>query len=250
MAIILFLIVLIFLVCHTPKNIVNIYEGIKTIGNMTNTDTSQQSQIFIPILVTFSHLLLTINSSINILIYLAKVTTTNKQQIYFILSIQDKTFRKKFKKVTKGFHGKSKNTNLQVEESTKNTQKQNLKAEKYYHMSKSLSLDSNYSRLTSLFGFGSRQSSLETNPGNDDGKVVTRVNQEECLEYSNNLQGEQKSSLLKRADAIDEVSPALERWTPPDIIVHTPEETPAFSCKEQKTCVKNTTYFLLIRESN
>ena len=77
MAIILFLIVLIFLVCHTPKNIVNIYEGIITIGNMTNTDTSQPSKIFIPILVAFSHALLTINSSINILIYLTKVTTNN-----------------------------------------------------------------------------------------------------------------------------------------------------------------------------
>ena len=77
-AIILLLIVLIFLVCHTPKNIVNIYEGIKTIGNLTNTDTGQQSDIFIPILVVFSHVFLTINSSINILIYLTKVTTNNE----------------------------------------------------------------------------------------------------------------------------------------------------------------------------
>ena len=77
-AIILLLIVLIFLVCHTPKNIVNIYEGIKTIGNLTNTDTGQQSDIFIPILVVFSHVFLTINSSINILIYLTKVRTSNK----------------------------------------------------------------------------------------------------------------------------------------------------------------------------
>ena len=141
-------------------------------------------------------------------------------------------------KVTKGFYGKSKKANLQIEESTKNTQKQNLRAGKYHQMSKSLSLNSNYSGVTSLFGFGSRQSSLKTDPsGNDDhvslGKVGTRVSQEESFECSSNLQEEPKSYLyLRRADAIDEVSPSLERWNPPDVIVHRPEESPSLSCKE------------------
>ena len=137
-------------------------------------------------------------------------------------------------KVTKGFYGKSKKSNLQIEESTKNTQIQNLRAGKYHQMSKSLSLTSNYSGITSLFWVGSRQSSLKTD---DDvvshGRVGTRVSQEESFECSSNLQEEPKSYLyLRRADAIDEVSPSLERWNPPDVIVHRPEESPSLSGKE------------------
>ena len=137
-------------------------------------------------------------------------------------------------KGTKKLYGKSKKMNLQIEESTQNKRKQNLGAGKYHQMSKSLSLNSNFSGVTSLFGLGSRQSSLKTD---DDlvnhGRVGTRVSQEDRFECSSNLQEEPKSYLyLRRADAIDEVSPSLERWNPPDVIVHRPEESPSLSCKE------------------
>ena len=93
---------------------------------------------------------------------------------------QDKKFLTNLMKKTKRFYGKSKKTNLQIEESTKTTQKQNLRTGKYHQMSKSLSLNSNYSGVTFF-----------------------------------------------------RVSPSLERWNPPYVIVHRPEESPSLSCKEQ-----------------
>ena len=152
-------------------------------------------------------------------------------------------------KVAKGVFGRSNKHDLPIEDTMNNSQNRNLRAEKRFKLSQTESLESNYSRITSLFGFGSRQSSQETNCSGVDEfgprKVAlvkeisnkwrqsqsteetgeTRDNKEECSDYSRR---EAKSYLiLRRADAIDEVSPSLERWTLPEIVVHRAEELPS-----------------------
>ena len=146
-------------------------------------------------------------------------------------------------KVTKG---KSNKHNFQVEHATNDSQKQKSRAGKMYKLSQTESLESNYSRITSVFGFGSRQSSQETNySGIDDlnqRKVALVMENSNKMRQTSKETGETRDNkdkgdcsdssqrearpylLLRRADAIDEVSPYLERWTLPEIVVHRAEE--------------------------
>ena len=68
MATLLFSIVIIFLVCHSPKLVLNIYEGIQ----MVRDDEPNFWPEWANVLSMVSHLLLAINSSINFVIYTAR----------------------------------------------------------------------------------------------------------------------------------------------------------------------------------
>ena len=116
----------------------------------------------------------------------------------------------------------------------------------FFKLSKSDSLDSNYSRMTSIFGLGSRQSSQDTNFEHNQKKIeVTqgdiRQNSKELAAGNNEdedlsdlLKSQGKAYLfLKRANAIEEVSPSLERSNVPNIIVHTAENSFQVKTKHQ-----------------
>ena len=114
----------------------------------------------------------------------------------------------------------------------------------FFKLSKSDSLDSNYSRMTSLFGLGSRQSSTETHT--DPGQRRAEFRQDSLSRWkqssaeSAGSKGSEEQDLpsaaavrsqgnnylfLKRADAIEEVSPSLERSPLPNIVVHRAEDS-------------------------
>ena len=127
---------------------------------------------------------------------------------------------------------------LPIEADSKKIPKRSLSVGEFFKLSKSDSLDSNYSRMTSIFGLGSRQSSQDTNFEHNQKKIeVTqgdiRQNSKELAAGNNEdenvsdllkLQG--KAYLfLKRANAIEEVSPSLERSNVPNIIVHRAENS-------------------------
>ena len=116
-------------------------------------------------MVTLSHTFLIINSSLNILIYLVKVSLTSLpkydiRQFIMIKHLQEQKFReifsqrKKRRQSVDGFLPKT----LQ-----RPMMRKNLSVEKWLKFSKSDSLDSDYSQSTSVIGLSSRQTSQDRN---------------------------------------------------------------------------------------
>ena len=134
---------------------------------------------------------------------------------------------------------------LLLETESRRNQRRNLSTGDFFKLSKSDSLDSNYSRMTSLFGLGSRQSSTETHT--DPGQRMSDFRQDslgrrkQSTAESAGSKGSEEQDLpatavavrsqgntylfLKRADAIEEVSPSLERSPLPNIVVHRAEDS-------------------------
>ena len=156
--------------------------------------------------------------------------------------MQDRKFRSYFRKYFLR-QSKTKNEILPTSVKSRKIQIRNLSVEGFFKMSKSDSLDSNYSRATSMFGIGSRQSSQETsnepNQGKNESLLGKRQKSYEKSTFSSSdlLEGSNTSELnkdfkrvqflgLKRANAIQEVSPTLERSNLPNIIVHSIENGP------------------------
>ena len=81
MARLLMAIVIVFLCCHSTKIIVNFYEALE----MVQSGELTEHPAWVMLLVKVNHLLLTINSAANILIYSYKVGHTSLRKLYTII---------------------------------------------------------------------------------------------------------------------------------------------------------------------
>ena len=111
-------------------------------------------------MVTLSHTFLIINSSLNILIYLVKVSLTSLpkydiRQFIMIKHLQEQKFREIFSQRKKRRHS--------FDGFIQPMRRKNLRVEKWLKFSKSDSLDSDYSQSTSVIGLSSRQTSQDRN---------------------------------------------------------------------------------------
>ena len=136
---------------------------------------------------------------------------------------------------------------MPIKTDSKKIPNRSLSVGEFFKLSKSDSLDSNYSRMTSIFGLGSRQSSQDTNTEHIQKKIeVTQgdisgfrqnskeraapIGNAEDLDVLDSIKLQGKAYLfLKRANAIEEVSPSLERSNVPNIIVHRAENSQTFA---------------------
>ena len=188
--------ILLFIICNFPKNIINIYEGYVEIkvcryhilkhrtcvySYLQNGDSTVLKEDWLLVMMTLSHTFLIINSSLNILIYLVKVSLrildkTFEAFLYELCNVeiygirirsnnnndqtfaQEQKFREIFsqrKKRGQSFDGFLPKT-LQ-----RPMRRKNLRVEKWLKFSKSDSLDSDYSGSTSVIGLSSRQTSQD-----------------------------------------------------------------------------------------
>ena len=120
---------------------------------------------WISFLINFSHILLILNSSVNIFIYLLKVIHQTRKMLN-LQSFQDSKFRKECVSSLKR-HTLINNTrrgqNKRNPAMSTLTNK-NLSVDTFFKFSKSDSLDSTYSRATSIFGFSSSRQSSQVIP--------------------------------------------------------------------------------------
>jgi len=150
MTMMLFSIIFMFILCNIPKNIVNIYDGIIAFQEFSRKEKSTKFPHWISFLINFSHILLILNSSVNIFIYLLKDSKFRKECVSSL---------KRHTLINNTRRGQNKRNPAMSTLTNKN-----LSVDTFFKFSKSDSLDSTYSRATSIFGFSSSRQSSQVIP--------------------------------------------------------------------------------------